>query len=46
MGRESRKKTTRRFVQNNTSFYVKQHVVLGKTTRRFFELHIVLIFSR
>ena len=29
------KKTTRRFVQNNTSFYVKPHVVLGKTTRRF-----------
>ncbi len=38
-------KTTRRFVQNNPSFLVKRPVVFSKTSRRFFELHIVLIFS-
>jgi len=31
--------------KNDPSFCAKQPVVFGKTTCRFFELHIVLIFS-
>ena len=33
------KKTTHRFQQNNTSFSTKQHVVFGKTSRRFRQKH-------
>ena len=35
----SLKKTTHRFQQNNTSFSTKQHVVFGKTSRRFRQKH-------